>query len=231
VVWEVTESILGSRLDAGAAEWLRDALRDVRREDTTQALFRRHWSGAGRRLGRAPLTLSATENDLVKAGDPSGAPDGWGADECGRALLLAAALAVTPDHAPLHLALVEELVRTGELREQQAVLRCLSSLPGPERFVAIAIEAGRSNAVTLLEAIACGNPYPARFFPEAAFNQMVMKCLFNGLEVARIWGLDQRRGAELDRMVTAYASERRAAGRAVPADIARLLEGEAHASV
>ena len=71
----------------------------------------------------------------------------------------------------------------------------------------------------MFEALACENPYPAAHFPERNFNQMVLKALFNSIELSRIDGLSGRRNAELSRMARDYAAERRAAGRAVPADI------------
>ena len=51
---------------------------------------------------------------------------------------------------------------------------------------------------------------------------MVLKALFVGVAVDRIVGLDGRLTPELARMAADYASERRAAGRSVPSDIARL---------
>jgi hypothetical protein len=58
-----------------------------------------------------------------------------------------------------------------------------------------------------------------RCFPEHNFNQLVLKAFFTGVAVARIEGLAARRSPELTRMALAYASERRAAGRSVPADL------------
>ncbi len=158
--------------------------------------FIRRWNAAGRKLGAS-------------------------ADD-GRARLLRAALEVLP--ADEHVRLVEELYRTGELRERVALLKALPLLPAPERFVEVGVEAVRSNAVALIEAVACDNPYPGRHFSEEAFNQMVLKCLFNDLALGRIQGLPDRRTAELRRMVAAYASERRAAGRSVPDDAKLVLE-------
>jgi hypothetical protein len=48
---------------------------------------------------------------------------------------------------------------------------------------------------------------------------MVLKAMFGGVALARIAGLERRRGAELARMARDYAAERRAAGRSVPPDI------------
>ena len=78
----------------------------------------------------------------------------------------------------------------------------------------------RTNILPLFESLACENPYPARYFPELHFNQMVLKAMFNSVALARIVGLPERRNAELSRMSTDYAAERTAAGRSVPADIA-----------
>ena len=58
----------------------------------------------------------------------------------------------------------------------------------------LASEAVRSNVVSVLEALACDNPFPAAHMPELAFNQMVMKAIFNGLPLARVRGLAERNG-------------------------------------
>ena len=49
---------------------------------------------------------------------------------------------------------------------------------------------------------------------------MVLKCLFCEVRLARVEGLARRVTPELCRMVEAYASERRAAGRPGPEDVA-----------
>lgn len=136
----------------------------------------------------------------------------------GRTALVLAALAHTDDAA-----LVEQLYRTGELGEQQSVLRMLSQLPGPQRFTSLAIEACRSNAQPVLAAITLDNPFPAAWLPDPAFAQLVLKAVFVGLPVAGIVGLPARASAALRDMAEGYASERRAAGRSVPSDIDVIL--------
>lgn len=116
-------------------------------------------------------------------------------------------------------AFVLALFERGEIGEQESLLRTLSALPGPERYAETALLGCRSNAHRVFEAIACENSYPIVFFPEHAFNQMVLKAIFMEVSVLRIQGLTSRVTDELVRMVLAYASERRAAGRAIPADI------------
>lgn len=177
---------------AGAESWFRQV-----------SEFGPAFAAAGRKLGTQPITEAAAAA-ITAAGLR------WpvtGADECGRAALV---LRFVPDIVPL--------LRRGEVRERQAVLRVLAALPEPARYVEAAIDcAHRSNIESVFSALACDNDF-VRHLPEAAFNQLVLKALFVGAPVARIVGLAERTTPELVRMVDAYASERRAAGREVPAD-------------
>jgi hypothetical protein len=218
------ETILTARLPEPAASWVRQALHKIRVRGEATDAFLILWSGAGRRLGQERIEAPTVDE---QAGPFF--PDGWGADEYGRGLLLQAALEARPPEA--HLPLVNELFTTGDLRERQAVLRMLPHLPAPERFVAIGIEAVRNNATTVIEAIACENPYPTAHFPPEALNQMVLKCLFCGLSLRRVQALAGRVTPELRRMVSDYAKERRSAGRVVPEDVAVVLEGDGNAPV
>ena len=176
--------------------------------------FHAAFASAGRRLGRAAIAPADVER-LGRAGvlwSPTS-----GADECGRAALVLVAVGALAPHA--HVPFVRDLVRRGEVRERQAVLRVLAALPEPARFVALAVDACRSNVQSVFEAIACDNAYPVAHFPDPALHQMVLKALFIGVPVARIAGLSGRVSEELVRMVDAFASERRAAGRAIPDDV------------
>jgi hypothetical protein len=210
------ETVLTSRLSDEAASWFRQALHKVRAKGEATDAFLIMWSGAGRRLGQAILLGPSDEEKRLPF-----FPDGWGADEFGRTLLLQAALAARLPEA--HAALVNELFTTGDLRERQAVMRALPHLPAPERFVTVAVEAVRNNAVPVIEAIACENSFPARHFSDEAFNQLVLQCLLCEVSLARVVELPRRVTPELRRLVESYASERRGAGRAVPADVALVL--------
>jgi hypothetical protein len=120
-------------------------------------------------------------------------------------------------------ALVERLFASGEIGEQESLLRTLSLLPEPARFLETGLAACRTNARRVFEAIACDNAFPAVFFSELGFNQMVLKAVFIEAPVGRIEGLAARRTPELVRMARDFASERTAAGRPVPDDIALIL--------
>lgn len=141
-----------------------------------------------------------------------------------RAALLATALEAVPER---RLETTLALFEGGELGEQESLLRTLSFMPEPALYVPVAELGVRTNAQRLFAAIACENPYPASYFGALQFNQMVLKAIFVEVSVTRIEGLAERRTAELSRMAEAYASERRAAGRPVPEDIAWILGGNA----
>jgi hypothetical protein len=218
-VENVLRELVERRTETASREWLARTCAAIRSAPDRGALLEA-FTAATRRLGRT--RLAPTEEEIARvAGAGVSWPIGtWGADELGRVALLVEAAAHWPE-ADLP-GLVEECYRQGDGAERQAVLRALPLLPGPERFLEIAVDACRSHIQPLFEAIACENPYPARHFPELNFNQMVLKALFTGVALARILGCDGRVTSELSRMAADYASERRAAGRSVPSDIGRL---------
>jgi hypothetical protein len=141
--------------------------------------------------------------------------------EFGRAVLLLFALERLP--ADEHVELVDNLFMHGDSREQEALLRTLSILPDPGRFLVTAVEACRVNVQTVFEAIACENPYPGCYFPEPNFNQMVLKAVFTGVALRRIVGLSDRITPGLRGMVRDHIKELAAAGRPVREDIALIM--------
>ena len=176
---------------------------------------------ATRQTGQAPPQPAAAEASRLRAAGVSWPIACWGLDGLARsALLLRAAAALTPGEVE---ALVEQCYFQGDTRERQAVLRTLVLLPDPVRFVPLGVEACRTSVQPVFEAITCENPFPARHFPESSFNQMVLKAIFIEVAVRRILGIEGRITPELRRMAADYASERRAAARSVPEDVAYLL--------
>jgi hypothetical protein len=218
------EGWLLERLSGDVRLWFDKALVAARAGGIQSDAFAVAWSGCGRRLGRAVIVLSESDGQRLLAAGAPFVPAGWGTDEVGRASLLLAA-AEQRDPA-LVLDAVDELFRKGEMREQQAILRVLHLLPAPAGYAHLATEAVRSNVVSVLEALACDNPFPAAHMDELAFNQMVMKAIFNGLPLGRVQGLARRNNPELRRIVTDFTSERRAAGRLVPDDLPLILGGQ-----
>jgi len=119
---------------------------------------------------------------------------------------------------------IHDLYRFGDADERRAVLLGLGHLEEAigDRAVDLLHDALRTNDPRLVAA-ALGT-YAARLDP-AAWRQAVLKCLFVGVPLRLVAGLDGSNGSddELRRMVADYAAERRAAGREVPADALSFL--------
>jgi hypothetical protein len=179
-------------------------------------------------FARAGRTLAAAELELTDAQQAELSALGYRTParasraQLARVFLLVEACAALPPAQ--HAALLMRCYRTSDNEERAALLRALPLLPDPERFLAIATDACRTHVLGVFEAIACDNPYPARYFDQASFNQLVVKALFVGAALARVEGLRARHNPELSRMVRDYVSERRAAGRAIPEDVALVLD-------
>ncbi|MCX5126747.1 EboA domain-containing protein [Streptomyces sp. NBC_00347] len=123
-------------------------------------------------------------------------------------------------------AVLKELYERGDTAERTAVLRALPLLEGAGRIGAhsrgLIEDALRTNDARLVTAAA--GPYAARHLDQEQWRQAVLKCVFLDVPLDAVAGLDRRRDPELDRMFAAFAAERTAAGRLVPADVRRQLE-------
>ena len=152
---------------------------------------------AGRNYGRGPL---------------SGWAD-WAVEDAARAVLLQQLTAREGGLA----AEVISRYWGGDAAERRGVLFALSFLPLGPGALALTDDALRTNDNRLIAA-ALG-PYARVHLDQYRWRQAVLKCLFTGIPLHRVSGLDERKDAELARMAGDFATERRAAGRAVPPDL------------
>jgi hypothetical protein len=150
-----------------------------------------------------------------------GLAGGWTVDDAARTLLIAE----LPLTGPALTKAIEELYRYGDAGEKRGVLRALSVVDPVielgEGGLPLVRDALRTNDTRLIAA-ALGS-YGARHLDAAAYRQGVLKCLFTGIPLADIAGLDQRVDDELVRMMSEFAQERIAAGRVVPDDVWRFV--------
>lgn len=190
-------------LSEDAARWLDDAEKRIRADgEALAALF----PAAGRRCGRGPVP-----------GEP-----GWTVDQAVRVRLLRA---LPAGGKPLGETLFD-LYAHGDAAERLAVLKALPALAADGRLgeagLPIVRDALRTNDTRLIAA-AMG-PYTAAHLPGDSYRQAVLKCVFTGVPLSVVAGLDRRRDRELARMLADFAEERLLAGRAVPPDIWPLVE-------
>lgn len=115
------------------------------------------------------------------------------------------------------------LFDTAELNESVALYSAIPILAFPEAWMNRATDAVRSNVGLIFDAIAFGNPYPKTYFSELAWNQLVLKCIFNDKPIHQIEGLAKRNNEALVQTLVDFAHERWAANRRVPSQVWRLL--------
>lgn len=193
------EARLTARLDGDAAAWLAGARAAVAADPTALRVL---VPPAARRTGRGPLV-----------GDP---PWGLGVDEAARVLLVAAAWPAAEGE-------LAGLYRHGDSREKRAVLHALGLLPvAPDLARPLALDALRTNEPPLLAAALSARVVAA--LDEAELRQAVLKCVFVGLDVGRVPGLDERLTPATSRALAGFALERVAAGRPVPPEVWPLVD-------
>jgi len=178
------------------------------------------FSGALRRTGKAQLHLRP--EDLARADRlrPAWNPAGWTTDQAARiALVLSWPFA----DADAYVATLDQIFQSADLGELVALYQALPVLPHPAAHVRRCAEGVRTNMTDVFKAIVHGNPYPCEHLDEAAWNQMVLKALFVGVELHPVHGLDARKNPALAKMLMDYAAERWAANRAVSPELWRCV--------
>ncbi|WP_248958686.1 EboA domain-containing protein [Sphaerisporangium perillae] len=198
-----TPHLPGFVLSEEGARWLAASTERIRTDDRALAAL---FPLAGRACGRAPIP---------------GFP-GWTVDQAVRVELLRA---LSRTGAPLG-ETIFELYAHGDAAERLAVLKALPVLAACNRLgdagLPIVRDALRTNDARLVRA-ALG-PYAAEHLPDHAYRQAVLKCVFIGVPLGAVTGLDRRADEELARMMADYARERLLAGREVPPDVWPLVE-------
>jgi L-methionine (R)-S-oxide reductase len=161
-----------------------------------------------RHLGREPLGAA----DAVVSAEGDEVPlRGWRCDDAGRALLIL--------NAPDPEAAAREMYFQGDLREKAGALRALAVVGKSAGAADVILDAMRLAADELVSAALIDNPFASRHLPDHEFRRAVLKCAFVGLSVERVARIDARADPELTRMLLGLASEREAAGRAVPPEL------------
>ena len=147
-------------------------------------------------------------------------PQYWTMDRAVRACLL---LSLALDNQEQSFKIIEQLFKTADVKELTALYQTLPFLPKPKQYYYIATEGVRSNMTNVFNAIALYNSYPATYFDELAWNQMILKALFVGSPLSKIQGLEQRANLTLGKMLVDYAKERRTANRSVSPELWQLV--------
>lgn len=211
-------SFLEPRLDATAFAWLGTASDEIS-SGTDDTRFGLLLSVAARKLGfkaRQEWQLKAAELDAASVLIEGWSPERWTPLEAARVVLVLSRPDLMEAGGPVA---IEAAFRFADEGELCALYRSLAHLPQPDRYVDRAAEGCRTNMVTVFEADVCDTPFAALHFDAVAFNQAVIKAIFIGAPLWRLWSLDRRLSDELARMALDLVDERRSAHRAVQPDL------------
>ncbi len=212
------EQILENRAEEKSIIWLRQKAEQIENSKANSSFFL-SFSQASRFFKKENLALNESEKveaaDLTSGFDPSH----WDLLQTARTFLL---LSFDREKEEW-LAAVNQLFETGDLYEQQALYAALPLMPYPEDLLSRAIDGCRTNMTVVFDAIALNNPFPAKYFPEANWNQLVLKSIFMQRPLYRIQKLDERRNPALADIASDFAHERWAAGREVMPELWRLV--------
>ncbi len=118
---------------------------------------------------------------------------------------------------------IDTLFDTAENNEAVALISALPFLAFPDYWLLRATNAVRSNVGLVFDAIAFQNPFPKEHFSDLAWNQLVLKCIFNEKPIHKIAGLIERANQDLANSISYLAHERWSAGRSISAQAWRLV--------
>ncbi len=208
--------MLETRLPRPSVQWFRDACTEI-----TDGVDDVRFAGLvamASRHARDSTPLAPSADELKRANETLEGwnPERWGLLEALRAALVLTRSDLDDDRGVLA---VESLFAFADEGEQRALYRVLPLVPSPERFAARAGEGCRTNIPPVFEAVVLDSPFAVRHFDDGAWNQAVIKAVFLGVPLWRLFGLDTRLGPELARMALDLVDERRSAHRDVQPEL------------
>ena len=189
---------LVDRVPPEGLAWLQEAAAEVARNPAAIAV---KFPAVGRKVGRGTLEPAADPDDV----------HAWTVDDAARTVLLQA--------LPNPESELDELYRYGDAAERRGILRALEHLD--VEALHLVEDAIRTNDTRLIAA-ALG-PYATERLPDAAYDQAVLKCVFAGVPITPLDGLE-RVTPDGARMLAALVHERVAAGRDVPAEVWTVID-------
>ncbi len=177
------------------------------------------FSQASRYFKKEKLDISIDDIDKANELVVGFQPEYWDQLQTARTILMLS----YPQEKEPWFAAMNQLFETADMSEHQALFGALPLMPFQEELIPRAIDGLRTNISSVFDAIALHNPFPEKYFPEANWNQMVLKAIFMQRPLYKIQGLEERRNPALASIARDFAHERWAAGREVMPEIWRLV--------
>jgi hypothetical protein len=183
-------------------------------------VFYRVFTALPRFVGKQSVNVPADIQFALQRVRPGFTAQDWTLDRLARVWWL---LQLPADDQATYVKTISELFKAGELNELVALYSALPVLAYPDAWKFQATEGIRNNIADVQSAIMLNNPFPADYFDEPAWNQLIMKAFFTDKDVTQIIGLNERNNARLAQTLADFAAERRAAGRSLPAHMEELM--------
>jgi hypothetical protein len=208
---------LKKRLDSETYQLLTSASENLKHDAEDWEVFS-SFSRVSRYTGKDLIDLTPKETEEAASVRTGWAPGHWSTDQLARTLLL---LGLAEREKKEFLDKLDKLFVSSDLGEGVALYQSLPLLPYPEDLTDRAAEGIRTNITSIFNAVSLRNPYPADFFDDDAWNQMILKSLFVGSPIYLIQGVDDRANEPLAHMLVEYAHERWSARREVSPELWR----------
>ena len=201
--------------DAEQLKWFRKKQQEV---DSARAFFL-SFGLIGRKIPRVPVVFESDQLEVFTQVNSGFDLQKWTLDDLCRLSLI---LSLDTENNKEYIA---TLIAAADMREQIIIYRSLPFLANPKDFVDLAIDGLRTNMVDVYDAIALDNNFPVQYFPDNAWNQMVLKAIFMERPIYRIQGLDDRTSQTLADILHDFVHERWSARRPVTPELWRLVRG------
>ena len=215
---ELFYQLLAEGADEKSLNWIRIQGEKIEKSGNSNSLFI-SFSQASRYFKKVSISLSEDVETKIHANYANLEVSYWNLLQIARTYLVMK----LPLEKETWFKTINQLFETGDLYEQQALFAALPVLPFQSELIPRAIDGLRTNISVVFDAIALNNPFPSTYFPEANWNQMVLKAIFMQRPLYRIQNLEKRRNPALAAIARDFAHERWAAGRDVMPELWRLI--------
>lgn len=212
--------IIKRNLTAESLLWFENKTALVKSEEKSLQL-NLTFSHLPKQTGKNTIYTDAQEAKEIAELLPGFSIEDWTIDRLCRVWLL---MQLNTSDKEAYLKKINGLFSAAEMNEEVALYAALPFYAYPEEWIARCANGIRSNIGTVLEAIMYHNPFPAYYFSEASWNQLVLKAFFTEKDMSKITGLHERVNTTLADTLNDYVQERLAAHRTVAPEIYHLIE-------
>lgn len=215
----VLKNWLTAQAPKDAISWLNDKEKQILTAQSP-AIFYMTFSAIPTHFPKEMLTLNNAQLKETETIRNRWRPFRWSVDQVARTHLLLFVAQHKPDEFKQ---MLDKIFSAADLYELIALYQALPLFPHPEQFTLHATNGIRSNMLSVFDAIALSNPYPADFFNDTAWNQVVLKTLFVESEIERVIGIKRRVNATLAEALANTARERSSAHREIKLELWHIL--------